>query len=150
MRILQIIFTVILMNFFCINLLSAAELKVVTSDDLTRILKQRDDSKKILLFFTSWCSHCKGVIEQIIYQKNENKIVFISLDKEFNKIQLMAQQMPENMIVYYLKNTDEVLAFFAKFGIKYKNSIPYITILDEDSDLLIDDINIRQLYRYLK
>ena len=128
----------------------AAKIELTTADDLTAILKQKDDDKKILLFFTSWCSYCKSAVQQIIDNKSQDKITFISLDKHYEQIQSFSSLMPENISIYYLMNQGEIISFFNMHNIQYTGSIPYISILDSDNKLIADNLSTRQLQRYIK
>lgn len=128
----------------------AAKIQITTADGLNTTLKKNDDSKKVLFFFTSWCPYCKTAIEQVISNQFQNKVVFISLDKNYSQLSAFSPSLPDNVLIYYLANQSEIMSFFDIYGIKYKGSIPYISVLDEDSTLLKDDVSLRQLQRYLK
>jgi thiol-disulfide isomerase/thioredoxin len=128
----------------------AAKIQITTADELNTTLKQRDDSKKVLFFFTSWCPYCKTAIEQVISNQFQDKVVFISLDKNYLQLSAFSPSLPDTVIIYYLSNQSEIMSFFDSYGIRYRGSIPYISVLDEDSELLKDDVSLRQLQRYLK
>ena len=128
----------------------AAKIELTTADNLTAILKRKDDDKKVLLFFTSWCSYCKSAVQQIIDNKTEHKITFISLDKHYEQIKGFSSSMPENISIYYFMNQNEIVEFFNMHNIQYTGSIPYISILDGDNRLLQDNLSTRQLQRYIK
>ena len=128
----------------------AAEIQIVTSQDLVQKLKSNDETKKVLLFFTSWCPYCKSAIQTVLDSNAQSKVTLISLDKDYAQISNFAQMLPTNMKIYCLKNSHEIISFFNNFGIKYGGSIPYIAIIDEDNKLLKDDVSTRQLNKYLK
>jgi thiol-disulfide isomerase/thioredoxin len=127
-----------------------AKVELITANDLTAILKRQDEHKKILLFFTSWCPYCKSAIQQIIDDKAQDKVTFISLDKDYSQIAAFAPSIPDGITIYYMATQTEIVSFFNTYGIRYKGSIPYISILDEDNDLLQDDLSPRQLQKYLR
>lgn len=141
---------VLLLNIFNVNKVAAGQLHVVDINSFTMTLNRIDEEKKILFFFTSWCPYCKSAIDDIIKSGKTQSIVFISLDKDYQKIAGMTAKMPENIDVYYMSSPEEILNVFKKFNIQYKDTIPHITVLDEDNRLIKDNVNIRQLYRYIK
>lgn len=135
---------------YTLNQAYAAEIQIVTSQELVDKLKNNDETKKILLFFTSWCPYCKSAIQNVLDSNAQSKVTLISLDKDYSQISKFAQMLPTSMKIYCLRNSHEIISFFNSFGIKYGGSIPYIAILDEDNKLLKDDVSTRQLHKYLK
>lgn len=127
-----------------------ANIEPITANELITALEKQDEHNKILLFFTSWCPYCKSAIQQILDSKAQNKVTFISLDKNYSQIKTFASSLTDNITIYYIADQSEVVAFFNKNGIRYKGSIPYISILNADNHLIEDDVSLRQLQRYLK
>ena len=127
-----------------------AKIEHITANELTMILEKQDEHNKILLFFTSWCSYCKSTIQQVLDNKVYNKITFISLDKNYSQINTFASSLTDNITIYYIANQSEIIAFFNRHGIRYQGSIPYISILNPDNQLIDDNVSIRQLQKYLK
>ena len=141
---------VIIALFFIYGETHAAKIQITSSNELTTTLKKQNNQKKILLFFTSWCPYCKTTIQEVIDSKSEDKVTFISLDKEYTQISAFSPSLPDHITIYYMTNQNEIVSFFNRHGIRYKGAIPYISILDEDNDLLQDDLSPRQLQRYLR
>lgn len=147
MRLLKILL-ILFCTLFSYSAFSA-ELKITTANEIIHDLAKRNEENKILFFFTSWCPYCKTTIDQVLQGSHKN-VVFISLDKDYSKIATMSTRLPEELQIYYMKNTHEIIELFSQLHIKYSGSIPYISILNKDNDLIKDDINYRQLYKYLK
>lgn len=146
-------FILALLCLMCMqNPANSAQVKIITATDLATKLEQQDNAKKVLLFFTSWCSYCKGTINNILAMPDEqrNKVFFISLDKNQAQVVSFATKLSEDVTIYHIASINEIIAFFEKFGIEYKGSVPYISVLDEDNKLLKDDINERQIRKFLK
>jgi thiol-disulfide isomerase/thioredoxin len=141
---------VLLLNILNVNKVAAGQLHIVDTNTLTMTLNRIEDNKKILFFFTSWCPYCKNAIDEIVKSGKTEQILFISLDKDYEKISAMTSKMPESIDVYYMSSPEEILNVFRKFNIKYRDTIPHIAILDEDNRLIKDNVNIRQLYRYIR
>ena len=109
------------------------------------------DEKKVLLFFTSWCPHCKNTVLQLTQDFPKDERVFIiSLDKDFKKLSSSKDHYPDGMPIYFLTSPDEIRNVFSRFKIKYGNSVPHITILNSDNKILKDNATLRQVSRYLK
>ncbi len=140
----------IFLGLYLVNESAAAEIQILTSQELIAKLKKNDEEKKILLFFTSWCPYCKSVIHSVLDNKAQSKVTLISLDKDYTQIFNFAKMIPDNIKIYCLRNSTEIVSFLNNFGIKYGGSIPYISILDEDNNLFKDDVSTRQLQKYLR
>ena len=140
------------LSVFYTQLVCAAQLHPVDANGFTSALNRIENETKIVFFFTSWCPHCKNTINEILSNKKEiyQKVLFISLDKDYNKILKMTQYINNDINIYYMSNVEEIVSVFQRFNIKYSNSIPHISLLDENNNLIKDNINIRQLYRYLQ
>lgn len=109
------------------------------------------DEKKILIFFTSWCPHCKNAVMQLARDfPQDDRIFFISLDKDFKKLSASKDHYPDDMKIYFLTSPDDIRGIFTTFKIKYSNSVPHISILDSNNEILKDNATIRQAIRYLK
>jgi thiol-disulfide isomerase/thioredoxin len=140
----------LLLNILNVNKVAAGQLHIVDVNAFTMTLNRIEENKKVLFFFTSWCPYCKNAIDEIIKNGKTQRILFISLDKDYQKISAMTSKMPENVDVYYMSSPEEILNVFKKFNIKYRDTIPHIAVLDEDNQLIKDNVNIRQLYRYIR
>ncbi len=149
---IKILFLILLISVINVNRIEAAELDVVDFNQLKSSLNAVEDDKKILFFFTSWCPYCKDTIHDILKHNSESykKFFFISLDTDYNKIANLTKNINADIKIYYMSSPEEVLNIFQNFKLKYNNAIPYIAVLDEDNELIKDNVNIRQLYRYLK
>jgi thiol-disulfide isomerase/thioredoxin len=147
-----IVFLILLVSVTNVKQTEAAELHVVDVNGLKTSLNSLEDDKKILFFFTSWCPYCKDTITDILRHNSENykKFFFISLDQDYSKIANMTKNIKADIKIYYMSSSEEILHLFKEFKLKYNNSIPYIAVLDEDNNLIKDNVNTRQLYRYLR
>ena len=140
------------MSSINVKTIEAAELEVVDFNQLKISLNAVDNDKKILFFFTSWCSYCKDTMHDILRHNSDSykKFFFISLDTDYNKIANMTKNINADVKIYYMSSKEEVINIFKDFKLKYNNAIPYIAVLDEDNNLIKDNVNLRQLYRYLR
>jgi thiol-disulfide isomerase/thioredoxin len=140
-----------LLCLFLTRLAEAGEVLLVDEPSLTREIQSKgSNNNKVLIFFTSWCPHCKNAVMQLAQEfPNDPRIFFISLDKDFNKIFQSKKNYPDHLQIYFLTSTDEIREVFNKFNIKYKNSVPHIAILDGDNRLIRDNATISNINRYL-
>jgi thiol-disulfide isomerase/thioredoxin len=128
----------------------AAKVETTTANQLRATINEQGDRKKVLLFFTSWCPHCKTAIQQIIDSNVQAKVTFVSLDKNSSQLLTFSPSLPDNLLIYHLQDQNEIMSFFSRYGIRYNGSIPYVSVLDEDGELLQDDVSLRQLRKYLR
>ena len=141
-----------LILLLCCNSTNAAQLHIVNIDELVQELDQIDDTNKILFFFTSWCGHCKNAISDILRLPSVQykKFFLISLDQDYKSINQMSQMLPEHVNIYYMSSHNDVIELFTRFKIKYRNIIPHISVINSNNILVKDNINLRQINKYLK
>lgn len=128
---------------------NAAQLHMIDSKAFTKVLEERKENK-IVFFFTSWCSYCKRTISDLLINPNLNKVVFVSIDKDYNGARNIANAIPQNIDIYYLMTPQSVVNVFTKFNMQYNNAIPYIVALGPNNEIVKDNLNSRQLQKYLK
>ena len=78
------------------------------------------------------------------------KFFLISLDQDYKSINQMSQMLPEHVNIYYMSSHNDVIELFTRFKIKYRNIIPHISVINSNNILVKDNINLRQINKYLK
>ena len=117
---------------------------------ITLIHSKKD---KILVFFATWCTHCKPIT--LSKTLPQDRMVFISVDKNPEAIKEFAKEMQYD--VYHVMPSDDgknLVTLSESLGIKFatiglSNSLPYIAHLDGDNKVLADDITPEDLQKYL-
>jgi hypothetical protein len=112
---------------------------------------------KILVFFMTWCTHCKPITLSKTLPKN--RMVFISVDENPEAIKEFAKDMIYD--VYHVMPSEDLknlVTLSESLGIKFaiinkeggvSTSMPYIAHLDGDNKVLADDIKPEHLQKYL-
>jgi len=120
------------------------------------LLNKKKD--KLLVFFTTWCSHCKP----ITLSKNlpKDQVIFISVDENTEVIAQFSKEMPYNL--YYIKPSEDqknLVTLSESLGIKFATidkkgevctSFPYIAHLDKDNKVIEDGIKPEALQKHLR
>lgn len=139
-----------------LNFAYAGHVIDVTSNQLQDIFIQ-NKKDKILVFFATWCSHCKLITLSKTLPKD--KMVFISVDKNPETIKEFAKEMQYD--VYHIIPSDDLknlVTLSESLGIKFTTidndgiasiSMPYIAYLDKDNKVLEDGIKSEDLPQYL-
>lgn len=151
----NVILTVIL-SLLVLNIAYAGQVINLESEQLkdNLIHSQKD---KILVFFTTWCSHCKAITLSTTLPKD--RMIFISVDENPEVIKEFAKEMKYD--VYHIIPSEDrknLVTLSESLGIKFatidnegavSTSMPYIAHLDKDNKVLEDGINPEDLQKYL-
>ena len=117
----------------------------------------RSKKDKILVFFATWCSHCKPITLSTTLPKD--RMIFISVDENPGAIKEFAKEMKYD--VYHIMPSEDrknLVTLSESLGIKFatidnegrvSTSMPYIAHLDGDNKVLADGINPEHLQKYL-
>ncbi|MDZ5761558.1 thioredoxin domain-containing protein [Lyticum sinuosum] len=131
-------------NVFCY----AAHTVEINSIDFIKKVKSTK-TRKIVVFFASWCGHCRTLITDISHwidqsiknKKNYNVEFFLfALDDNVNELHSFVNSFTnDNFNIYHSSNHLEISRIFYILRVGYRGSVPHVTIFDEKDELLFND-----------
>lgn len=122
---------------------SAADLKILSGQQMIKAINQDKNPSKVIFMFASWCGYCKQALPQLVSLtqgdlKGKLQVFYISLDHNYDAIAKFSQALDQNITIYHMTKVEDIMDFFNTFSIKYNNSVPHITILDNQGNTLAD------------
>lgn len=138
---------IILLLLFIIvnNTAYSAEFKEITPSEFIQKATKKGDVKLVFLF-TSWCSVCKTSFNDLIslsdrYKDKNVSIIAVSLDEKEDKLaKFLSSQKVNNFDVHIMKYSylSEIQNAFSSVGVNYTGSIPHITLITQDGEVVAD------------
>ncbi len=121
----------------------AAELKVLSGEQMIGKIKQDKDKSKVIFMFASWCGFCKQAMAQLVdVSKGDLKdsvgVFYISLDHDYDALVKFTQNLDQNITIYHMTKVEDITDFFNTFSVNYTNSVPHITIIDSGNKTIAD------------
>ena len=132
----------------------AATIKKITVNELVDEVYVFHHGAEYHAFFllVSWCPVCqKSLLEASKLHKDhfdKLNVIFIAIDRNLDKLTKLAEQLSDEVTIYYLDNDDEIFQLFDYFQIQYKGKIPHFMLLRKGSNKpIIDGINDIRYFR---
>lgn len=124
---------------------NATTYKEFTANQFVEAAKSGDDIKLIFIF-TSWCNVCKTSFNDLIALSDRFKgkkvtILAVSLDENEQALEKYLSKIDvKNFEVRRLKYSylSELQSAFSRVGIGYKGSIPHITVISKNGNVVAD------------
>ena len=128
------------------------QIKEINSDTaLSEMLTIKDSKVNVIVIYTSWCSSCikkLPVINKVIADNENINPIIISLDKDKTKLRSFLSKQgnlhftPYNVPQNYM---EKLLSHLTTKGITFNHHIPYIAVLYNGMDPIINIDNIPKL-----
>ncbi|WPX97923.1 thioredoxin family protein [Candidatus Fokinia crypta] len=138
MKRIFVLCTLLCIGVLCCNTFAFSAqniLQVVAFDDVYNELNSNKE-RKFIVFFTSWCGHCKDKLPAVISAigKIDEKFYFISLDENIeyaeNFLKSLEIKKGKNMKFFIFDNEDSIAKFVYQFTPTYSGSVPYLIVLN--------------------
>ena len=155
-RLNKLILLAILM--FCdVSSATAVQLQNLDIERFNYVLSNKS-SITVLFIFTSWCKVCKDAVPDILeltnkYNDGKVRVIMLSLDEEVDKLKNIIEDYKkyDSKFYYFDKKTarkDISLALF-KNGIRYRGTIPHVTIFHNDKVIADDSYEIQSVKNFI-
>ncbi len=132
-----------LSSFSLESAFAAAELKVLSGEQMIKVVESSKLKSKGIFMFASWCGYCKQSMPEFIQMPNKDlkdkfQVFYISLDNNYDSLVKFSQNLEDNIVIYHMPKLEDITAFFNKFHIKYNNNVPHVTVLDQQNKIIFD------------